>query len=59
MVLNIVAIVSPAPGKEKRIEEILAGLAGNVHKHEKDVHRYVAHKVVGAEGAQEFVVVER
>ncbi len=59
MVLNVVAIVTPAPGKEERVKEILVQLAKDVEKHESDVARYVPHKIIGAEGATEFVVVER
>ena len=59
MVLNVVAIVTPAPGKEHRVQEILVDLAANVKKHESDVSRYVPHKVVGRDGTPEFVVVER
>ena len=59
MPLNVVAIITPAAGKESRVEEILSDLAKKVHKHESDVSRYSPCKVVGTDGTPEFVVIER
>lgn len=59
MVLDIVAIVTPAPGKEARVEEILKDLTAKVEQHEPDVAKYMAYKSQNAEGATEYVFVER
>lgn len=59
MVLDIVAIVTPAPGKEARVEEILKELTGKVEQNEPEVAKYMAYKTQNAEGATEYVFVER
>lgn len=59
MVLDIVAIVTPAPGKEARVEEILKDLTAKVEQHEPDVAKYMAYKTQNAEGATEYLFVER
>lgn len=56
--LVIGAIVSPAPGKEARVEEILKDLIAKVEKNEPDVAKYMSYKIQNAEGAWEFVFVE-
>jgi hypothetical protein len=58
-VLDVVAIVSPAPGKEARVDEILKDLIAKVEKDEPDVAKYTLYKTQNAEGATEFVFVER
>lgn len=59
MVLDVVAIIVPAEGKEARLEEILKELTGNVEKHEPDVAKYSAYKTQNADGAIEYVFIER
>lgn len=62
MVFEIVAIVTPATGKEAQLETLLKELTAGVEKHEPDVERYIAYKVVGrrhTDGPAEFVVIER
>ena len=59
MVVDVVAIVSPAPGKEARLEELLKDLTGKVEQNEPDVAKYMAYKTQNAEGATEYVFVER
>ncbi|KAF2431125.1 hypothetical protein EJ08DRAFT_199537 [Tothia fuscella] len=58
MVLNVVAIVTPAPGKESEVEEVIKELTANVEKYEKDVLKYKAYKTTNAEGATEYVFQE-
>ena len=57
--VNVVAIVTPAPGKESKVESILADLAKKVEQHESGVERYQPYKQVGDGAGTEFVVVER
>jgi quinol monooxygenase YgiN len=62
MVFEIVAIVTPANGKETELEALLKELTSGVWKHKPDVERYLAYKVTGrqhTDGPAEFVVVER
>jgi quinol monooxygenase YgiN len=59
MPVEVVAIVSPVPGKEARVEEILKELIAAVEKNEPDVLRYRAYKSQNAEGATEYVFTER
>lgn len=35
--VHVVAIITPAPGKESRVRELLIELGNNVKQHEKDV----------------------
>lgn len=59
MPVDVVAIVTPAPGKEARIEEILKDLISKVEQNEPDVARYIAYKSKNAEGATEYIFTER
>jgi quinol monooxygenase YgiN len=62
MVFEIVAIVTPASGKEGELEELLKELTSGVEKYEPDVERYLAYKVTGTRDTDrptEFVVIER
>lgn len=59
MVLDIVAIVTPATGKEARVEEIIKDLSAKVKQNEPDVAKYMSYKTQSAEGATEYVFVER
>lgn len=59
MPVDVVAIVSPVPGKEARVEEILKELISKVETDEPDVSRYIAYKSKNAEGATEYIFTER
>ena len=59
MPVDVVAIVTPVPGKEARVEEILKELISKVEQNEPDVARYIAYKSQNAEGATEYVFTER
>jgi quinol monooxygenase YgiN len=59
MPLDVVAIITPAPGKEARLEEVLKELTGDVEKNEPDVAKYRAYKTQNAEGVTQYVFIER
>jgi len=59
MVVNIVAILSPASGKEARVEELVRNLTSEVEKTEPNVEKYIAFKRKTADGLTEFVFQER
>jgi hypothetical protein len=59
MPLDVVAIITPAAGKEPRLEELLKELTGDVEKNEPDVAKYRAYKTQNAEGATQYVFIER
>ncbi|KAL2063897.1 hypothetical protein VTL71DRAFT_4391 [Oculimacula yallundae] len=58
MSVQVVAILTPAPGKEARLKELLTSLAENVHKNEKDVSKYQLFEQYNAEGVNCLVVEE-
>jgi quinol monooxygenase YgiN len=59
MSFNITAIVTPTPGKESRVEELIKDLTAKVEKNEANVERYMCYKTKNAEGVVEFVFHER
>jgi quinol monooxygenase YgiN len=59
MPVDVVAIATPVPGKEARMEEILKELISKVEQNEPDVAKYIAYKSQNAEGATEYVFIER
>ncbi|KUJ14981.1 uncharacterized protein LY89DRAFT_589396 [Mollisia scopiformis] len=56
--VHVVAIITPAPGKETRVRELLSGLADNVKKHETDVSKYQLFEQYDGQGGNVFVVEE-
>ncbi|CZR70292.1 uncharacterized protein PAC_20194 [Phialocephala subalpina] len=56
--VHVVAIITPAPGKEARVRELLSGLADNVKKHESDVSKYHLFEQYNGQGGNVFVVEE-
>ncbi|KAH7369566.1 hypothetical protein BKA65DRAFT_443950 [Rhexocercosporidium sp. MPI-PUGE-AT-0058] len=58
MSIQVVAILTPAPGKADRLKELLTGLADNVSKNEKDVSKYQIFEQFNSEGVNVFVVEE-
>ncbi|KAF4618139.1 hypothetical protein G7Y89_g14969 [Cudoniella acicularis] len=57
--VHICAIITPAKGKESRVKELLADLAGKVEKHEKDVSKYQVFEQYDSQtGVNVFVVEE-
>jgi hypothetical protein len=59
MPLNVTAIVTPTPGKEARVEELIKELTAKVEKNEPDVEKYFCFKTTNAEGVVEYVFQER
>jgi hypothetical protein len=59
MAINILAIATPAPGKEARLEELIKNLTDGVEKNEADVERYLCYKTKDAQGVVEYVFQER
>ncbi|MCJ1410889.1 hypothetical protein MMC19_004976 [Ptychographa xylographoides] len=55
-VVDLVAILTPAPGKKDRVEELMLDLTKQVYKNEPDVLRY---RLNYQEDTGEFVVIER
>ncbi|KAL5323041.1 hypothetical protein ACEPPN_007569 [Leptodophora sp. 'Broadleaf-Isolate-01'] len=58
MSVQVVAILTPAPGKESRLKELLIGLAEKVSKNEKDVSKYQVFEQFNSEGVNVLVVEE-
>ncbi|PBP24585.1 hypothetical protein BUE80_DR004373 [Diplocarpon rosae] len=58
MSVQVVAIITPAPGKESRIKELLAGLADNVAKNESKVSKYQVFEQYGGENSNSIIVEE-
>lgn len=56
--IHVVAIITPAPGKEARVGELLKDLANNVKKNESDVSKYQLFEQINGEGTNVFVVEE-
>ncbi|KAB8293046.1 hypothetical protein EYC80_007406 [Monilinia laxa] len=56
--VHCVAIVTPAPGKEARLREILTELGNNIEKHEKEVSTYQVFEQYDGENGNVFVVRE-
>ncbi|MCJ1388790.1 hypothetical protein MMC18_001640 [Xylographa bjoerkii] len=54
--INLVAVLTPAPGKKDRLREELHKITEAVYKHEPDVLRYQLHY---QEETEEFVIFER
>jgi hypothetical protein len=59
MTVNVVAIATPAPGKEARLGELIKNLIESVEKNEPDVERYLCSIAKNAEGVTEYVFQER
>ncbi|TKA81441.1 hypothetical protein B0A49_00284 [Cryomyces minteri] len=55
--LEVVAIISPAPGKADRVEELLLQLAKHVHESEPETYKYHLHKEIDKK-EPEFVMIE-
>ncbi|KAH7383085.1 hypothetical protein BKA64DRAFT_176823 [Cadophora sp. MPI-SDFR-AT-0126] len=58
MSIQVVAIITPAAGKEARLKELLTGLAEKVSKNEKDVSKYQIFEQFNGENGNVFVVEE-
>ncbi|KAE9369223.1 hypothetical protein N431DRAFT_427427 [Stipitochalara longipes BDJ] len=56
--VHVVAIITPASGKEKRLGELLTNLANNVKQNEKDVPKYHLFEQYNGKGTNVFVVEE-
>ncbi|KAJ8063530.1 hypothetical protein OCU04_007402 [Sclerotinia nivalis] len=56
--IHCTAIVTPAPGKEARLREILTDLGNNVEKHEKGVRKYHIFEQYDGQDGNVFVVQE-
>ncbi|MCJ1283571.1 hypothetical protein MMC26_002902 [Xylographa opegraphella] len=54
--VNLVAILTPAPGKTDRLREELHKITQEVYKHEPEVLRYHLHY---QKAPEEFVMIER
>jgi hypothetical protein len=61
MPVDIVAIVSPAPGKEARMEELLLWLSGEIKKDEPGLTRLQWYRQIDGEGegSTDFVCIEQ
>ncbi len=59
MALDIVAIMTAAPGKEAAVEELLNTLANGVKDGEPKTTRYKPYSRIDEEGSREFVMIER
>lgn len=53
--VDVIAIISPAPGKEARVEELLRDMTQKVHDKEPGALRYHLHKDVNS---SDFIMVE-
>jgi len=56
--IHATAIITPAPGKEARLREILTDLANNVEKHESQVRKYQVFEQYDGDNGNVFVVQE-
>ncbi|KAG4026287.1 hypothetical protein MFRU_042g00160 [Monilinia fructicola] len=56
--VHCTAIITPAPGKEARLREILTELANKVEKHEKEVSTYQIFEQYDGENGNVFVAHE-
>jgi quinol monooxygenase YgiN len=59
MPLDVVAIITCAPGKEAEGEALMSELAAKVTANEPGCLSYKPYKRVGSEGESKYVVVER
>ena len=61
MALDIVAIITAAPGKEAEVEKVLNELAAGVKENEPKTQRYKPYKVVSKEEGEgsKFIMIER
>jgi quinol monooxygenase YgiN len=59
MALDVVAIITCAPGKETEGEALMAELAAKVAAKEPGCLLYKPYKRVGGEGESKYVVIER
>jgi len=56
--IHVVAVITPAPGKEDRVREGLIALTENVKAHEPDVSKYHLFEQTNGQGGNVFVVEE-
>lgn len=56
--IHVVAILTPAPGKEARLRDLLTNLANIVKDKEPEVSRYQLFEEQNAQGGNVFVVEE-
>ncbi|KAE8446730.1 hypothetical protein EG329_011635 [Mollisiaceae sp. DMI_Dod_QoI] len=56
--VHVVAFITPAPGREARVRELLKGLADNVQKHETNASKYQLFEEYDGKGGNIFVVEE-
>ncbi|KAI9369827.1 hypothetical protein BJX61DRAFT_545213 [Aspergillus egyptiacus] len=54
--VNAVAILTPAPGKKDRLQEVLVELIAQVEANEPETLQY---QMFWSEGSQEFVFIEK
>jgi quinol monooxygenase YgiN len=59
MAIDMIAVITPAPGSEATVEEVLNTLAVAVKGKEPGTLKYVPHKTVAEDGTVEFVITER
>lgn len=62
MVFELIGFVTAAEGREKELESLLKELTFGVERHEPDVQRYIAYKVMGRRanvGGTRFVIIEK
>ncbi|KAF7876357.1 hypothetical protein EAF04_001450 [Stromatinia cepivora] len=56
--IHLTVIVTPAPGKEARIREILTELGNNVEKNEKGIRKYHIFEQYDGQDGNAFVIQE-
>ncbi|PMD66983.1 uncharacterized protein K444DRAFT_658163 [Hyaloscypha bicolor E] len=56
--VHVLAIITPAKGKEARVGQLLTDLANNVKQNEKDVPKYELFEQYNGQGGNVFVVEE-
>ncbi|TGO42145.1 hypothetical protein BHYA_0012g00610 [Botrytis hyacinthi] len=56
--IHCLATVTPAPGKEARLREIITDLTNKVEKNEQAVRKYQAFEQYGGEKGNVFVIQE-
>jgi hypothetical protein len=59
MVIDVVATISPIPGKEARVQELISRQIANTREHEPNMLTHQSYKFVGSGGTTEFVVIQR
>lgn len=59
MVVDVVVTISPNPGREARVQELISRQIANTREHEPNMLSHQSYKFVGSGGTTEFMIIQR